>query len=309
VDFTLLDATGSPVATSGSGGSETQEAAKETLTGTVSPGSDYAFEVTGWRGAATWSIELEVFAVQTGDVKDPGRPYGVYRPDVGATGVSIVSTMSPNDPLQGLDNGDNESLASPYYAAISGTSMSSPTTAGVAALVTHAYFVERESLGLSTDPNPDAVFEALEAGAEFDSGKGHTAFNIGEGFVQAQASVNAAKAAAQPDAPAENEGPTVDQFVVEEAGGNSPHVQIDVTYGVSDAEGELASLDVEVFDQNGERVRSASPDVSGGSASGTVEFERYKPTGRSGGDETYTVDLTVRDADGATTRVSETVTE
>jgi len=117
--------------------------------------------------------------VQDGEFS-PSPPYGVYRPDLGATGVSLVSTMSPDDPLQGLDNGDNESLASPYYAAISGTSMSSPTAAGVTALVVDAYVEE-----YGEAPTPETLFTLLEQEATvFDDTK-HAVVNIGNGFIDA----------------------------------------------------------------------------------------------------------------------------
>jgi serine protease AprX len=102
----------------------------------------------------------ELDELQTNDSApdaDADGPFGVYRPDLAATGVSIVSTMSPNDPLQPTDNDDNNSLASPYYAAISGTSMSSPTATGATALVVDAFVDQLERY-----PTPDELFLLLD---------------------------------------------------------------------------------------------------------------------------------------------------
>lgn len=198
VDFDLLDASGNVVASSGTGGSETQSDPTESLTGTVEQGSTYSFQVTGWRGVANWSIEAEIFAVQDGEYS-PSRPYGVYNPDLGATGVSIVSTMSPNDPLQPTDNGDNQSLASPYYAAISGTSMSSPTATGATALVIDAYVAEYGEY-----PDPETLFQLLEGvGTTFSSDKGHKVLNIGNGFIDVSFATDIASVTDDPNAPAD----------------------------------------------------------------------------------------------------------
>jgi serine protease AprX len=107
---------------------------------------------------------------------------GLYRPGIVAPGVSIVSTMGPTDPLQATDNGDNESLASPYYAAISGTSMATPCVSGIAARM---YDAARQN-GQSIAPlDVVATFEDTADGA-YEPASG------GEGFVDADAAVAAA---------------------------------------------------------------------------------------------------------------------
>ncbi|WP_154019030.1 S8 family serine peptidase [Halococcus agarilyticus] len=116
------------------------------------------------------------------------RPFGIYRNGVGANGASVVSTMAPNDPLQGTDNGDNESLARPYYAAISGTSMSCPVTAGVTALINDAYKQNHGEF-----PDPIDVLNTLEATAR-DARTDHNPYNIGAGFIDAAAAVERAEA-------------------------------------------------------------------------------------------------------------------
>lgn len=112
------------------------------------------------------------------------RPYGIYRLGVGATGNLVVSTMAPNDPLQ-AGSADDGLI---YYAAISGTSMSCPTTAGVVALVIDAY---RQNHG--EYPAPLDVLNTIEATAH-DARPDHNAYNIGTGFVDANAAVKRAEA-------------------------------------------------------------------------------------------------------------------
>ncbi|WP_255151380.1 S8 family serine peptidase [Halorarius halobius] len=107
---------------------------------------------------------------------------GLYRPGVCAPGASIVSTMGPTDPLQATDNGGTESLASPYYAAISGTSMSTPCVAGICARM---YDAAREN-GQSIAPLD--VIATLEdtADGSYEPASG------GRGFVDADAVVSRA---------------------------------------------------------------------------------------------------------------------
>jgi serine protease AprX len=131
---------------------------------------DFGGETNYDRLAAMENVEslyaAELEDLQTNDAEadaDPDGPLGVYRPDLTATGVSVVSTMSPNDPLQPADNGDNNSAASPYYAAISGTSMSSPTATGATALVVDAFADQ-----LDRYPTPDELFMLLDGpGTEY----------------------------------------------------------------------------------------------------------------------------------------------
>ena len=107
---------------------------------------------------------------------------GLYRPGIVAPGVSIVSTMGPTDPLQATDNGDNESLTSPYYAAISGTSMATPCVSGIAARM---YDAARQN-GQSIAPlDVVATFEDTADGS-YEPASG------GRGFVDADAAVSRA---------------------------------------------------------------------------------------------------------------------
>ena len=87
---------------------------------------------------------------------DAAGPLGIYRDGVGAPGNAVMSTMNPNDPLQGL-NPDDE----PYYAAISGTPMSCPGIAGIATLVIDAARQNGEGTPDSID-----VLKTIEATAD-----------------------------------------------------------------------------------------------------------------------------------------------
>ncbi|WP_255198478.1 S8 family serine peptidase [Halorarius litoreus] len=107
---------------------------------------------------------------------------GLYRPGIVAPGASIVSTMGPTDPLQATDNGDGESLTSPYYAAISGTSMATPCVSGIAARM---YDAARQN-GQSIAPlNVIATFEDTADGS-------YAPASGGRGFVDADAAVSRA---------------------------------------------------------------------------------------------------------------------
>ncbi|WP_129116920.1 S8 family serine peptidase [Halegenticoccus tardaugens] len=111
-------------------------------------------------------------------------PLGLYRPGVGAPGNEIVSTMSPDDPLQ-AQSADDGRL---YYATISGTSMACPHATGIATLVVDAY---RENHGAF--PDPLDVLNTVEAEA-YDARDGYEPASVGAGFVDAAAAVERAEA-------------------------------------------------------------------------------------------------------------------
>ncbi|AHZ22392.1 serine protease [Haloferax mediterranei ATCC 33500] len=87
--------------------------------------------------------------------------------------------------------------------------------------------------------------------------------------------------------------PAIDSYSVTEAGSPNPHAEITAKWSVSDADGDLDSVLVEVFDSSGSLVDSARTSVSGGSASGTDKF-KFKHVGKA----TYDLTLTVTDASG-----------
>lgn len=96
--------------------------------------------------------------------------------------------------------------------------------------------------------------------------------------------------------------PTVDTYVVTEAGKPNPHATITADWAVSDADGDLNAVLVEVFDSTGVRLDSARTNVDGGSASGIDEFKI-----KFANNETFDVRVTVGDDAGNTTVRTETV--
>ena len=151
----------------------------EELAGEIEGGQTYYFEVRPFANVAA-DYDVEYIAYE--GIKRNLDPLGIYRNGVGAPGNAVMSTMNPNDPLQGL-NPDDE----PYYAAISGTSMSCPGIAGIATLVIDA---ARQN-GQGTPDSID-VLNTIEAEAE-DALSSYTPWNVGAGFVDAVDSVKRAE--------------------------------------------------------------------------------------------------------------------
>lgn len=97
--------------------------------------------------------------------------------------------------------------------------------------------------------------------------------------------------------------PVIDVFEVSERGSRNPHAEINATWQVSDADGDLRQVAVEVRDADGTVRRSTSVGVSGESASGAPSFRIKK-----GGGATYDCVLEVTDAAGRTASRTRTVT-
>lgn len=93
--------------------------------------------------------------------------------------------------------------------------------------------------------------------------------------------------------------PVVDRHEVTEAGSKNPHADITSSWSVSDVDGDLRTVRVEVV---GEGVAAETP-VSGGAASGTTDLQV-----KFGGGGTYDVRLTVTDAAGHETTDTKQVT-
>jgi subtilisin len=102
--------------------------------------------------------------------------------------------------------------------------------------------------------------------------------------------------------------PTVDSLSASEVETSDSDAEFDVSWDVSDSDGDLSSVDLTLTDDTaGETDDTASISVSGSSASGTT---RLVAAGDDGSGNSYTVELTVTDGTGNTgtgsTAVSET---
>jgi serine protease AprX len=148
----------------------------EELAGAIEGGTTYYFEVRPYANvAADYTVEFTAYQ----GIKRNVTPLGVYRNGVGTPGNYVMSTLAPEDPLQGYAAGTGHEDTLLWYGRISGTSMSCPVTAGAATLVVDAY---RQNSGES--PDPIDVLNTLEAEAE-DVHDSYTPWNIGAGFVDA----------------------------------------------------------------------------------------------------------------------------
>lgn len=103
------------------------------------------------------------------------------------------------------------------------------------------------------------------------------------------------------DEPADAD-PVIDEYVVSEAGSPNPHADITAEWVVSDVDGDLDSVSVEVVDGRGRVRASARTNVSGSRASGSDKM-RVKHARN----ERFDVRVTVTDANGHTATRVETV--
>lgn len=95
--------------------------------------------------------------------------------------------------------------------------------------------------------------------------------------------------------------PEVDRLRATEASPPNPHAELTVEWVVSDAGGNLESVEIDVFE--GRRaVDAETVPVSGDAASGSTDFRIKKGAG-----STYTVTLSVLDAAGAEDSASDSV--
>ncbi|WP_338727030.1 S8 family serine peptidase [Haladaptatus sp. DJG-WS-42] len=161
----------------------------EHVAGAVTGGETYYFEIVPYANlTASWTIDLTAREAPPKG-QQPEGPFGIYRNGVGANGSLVMSTLSPDDPLQAYaSTGDpNEQDAEIWYGKISGTSMSCPVTAGVATLVVDAYYQTHGEY-----PDPLDVLLIMEASAK-DVRGGYNPANIGAGFVDAVGAVTLAE--------------------------------------------------------------------------------------------------------------------
>jgi hypothetical protein len=98
--------------------------------------------------------------------------------------------------------------------------------------------------------------------------------------------------------------PTVERYEVTEADSRNPDLNVTVEYDVTDEDGDLSTVLVELFDDAGTLVTSTTTDVSGDVAYGVDYLEVENVSG-----ESFEVRATVTDAGGRTDTATTTVTE
>ncbi|WP_227375346.1 hypothetical protein [Haladaptatus halobius] len=152
-----------------------------TLTTDVDGGTTYWVEVEPMVSVAVdYTLEYESHEKIRGE-PEKQRPVGLYRPAVGTPGDMVMSTLGSTDPLDAY-GADTEA----YYGPMSGTSMACPA-AGVCVLVLDAAHKN------GYDPSPIEVINTVEATAR-DVHTVYTPWNVGAGFVDAEAAVMRAEA-------------------------------------------------------------------------------------------------------------------
>lgn len=96
--------------------------------------------------------------------------------------------------------------------------------------------------------------------------------------------------------------PTIDRFGVSEAGKPDPHATISVHWRVSDGNGDLRQVAIEIRDPDGRLVESAVRTVDGATGTGSEEFDV-----KHGGGTVYDVALRVDDEAGNETHQATSV--
>lgn len=98
-----------------------------------------------------------------------------------------------------------------------------------------------------------------------------------------------------------NAAPRIKRVRVSESSPPNPHANVRVDWTVSDADGDLESVSIDILD-DGRTVESATVAASGDHATDTTETRIKKGAGR-----TYEVLITVTDSNGAEDATSTTV--
>jgi subtilisin len=144
----------------------------------------------------------------------------------------------------------------------------------------------------------------LFAADEDGSGNSYTADLV----VTDESGATASDAASTTESEPENDAPTVDSVSASEVEDDGTSgVDVDVSWSVSDANGNLDTVDVVLSDDaDGETEASRSVAVGGDSASGTT---RLVAADEDGAGHTYTATVTATDERGASASGSGTVTE
>jgi len=202
-----------------------------------------------------------------------GGGFGVSTGD--PTGVDATSATLGGE-LSDLDGADS---ADCYFEWRSVGASSWNTTAAQTLSGTGSYSTDIGGLSSGTDYEYRAVVTASDG--DTDTG-GTTSFTTDSGSA----------------------APSVDSYAVTEAGSPNPHAEITADWSVSDADGDLDTVTVEVADASGRVLDSATTGVSGGSAGGTDEFEIKHANGQTFG-VTVTVTDAARNSDSRTRSVTE----
>ncbi|WP_418284934.1 S8 family serine peptidase [Halorubrum sp. DTA46] len=211
-----------------------------------------------------------VIAVSATDANDALADFSSTGPEVelAAPGVDTLSTV-PRD----------------GYAEFSGTSMACPHVSGAAAQVIADGTTDR-----------DAVRSTLLDAAD----------DIGlDDDEQGAGRLNVASAVGGTDDG--NAAPTVDDLAVSEVETDDGDAEFDASWAVSDADGNLDTVDLTLTDDtDGETEEAVSVSVSGDTAGDTT---RLIAAGDDGSGNDYTVELVVTDTGGASATDTATVTE
>jgi len=211
-----------------------------------------------------------VIAVSATDESDALADFSSTGPEVeiAAPGVNTLSTVPRDD-----------------YAEFSGTSMAFPHVAGAAAQVIADGTTAR-----------DAVRTALLDAAD-DVGLADNEQGAGR--------LNVADAVGGTDDG--NEAPAVDDLAVSEVETDDGDAEFDVSWAVSDADGNLDAVDLTLADDTaGATEETTSIGASGDAASDTT---RLVADGDDGSGNEYTVELVATDTEGASATDTAGVTE
>jgi subtilisin len=210
--------------------------------------------------------------------------------------VIAVSSTTRNDGLSSFSStGSKVDLAAPGsgiystytgggYETLSGTSMACPHVAGAAGQLMANGYSNTEARDQMNSTAEDIGLPSNEQG---------------NGLLDVEAAVSDGSS---------DSSPTVDGLSASEVETSDGDAEFDVSWGVSDTDGDLASVDLTLTDDtDGTTEDTASVEVSGSSASGTTKLVAAGDDGSGNG---YTVDVTVTDSYGNTgsdsTAVSET---
>ena len=209
--------------------------------------------------------------------------------------VIAVSATDSNDDLADFSStGPEVELAAPGvntlstiprddYAEFSGTSMACPHVSGAAAQVIADGTTGRDAVRSALR---DAADDVGLADNEQGAGRLNVADAVGGGG---------------------NSAPAVDDLAVSEAETDDGDAEFDVSWAVSDADGNLDTVDLTLTDDTaGATEETVSTSVSGDTASDTT---RLVAAGDDGSGNGYTVELVATDADGASATDTATVTE